>query len=151
MSAIPEEFIKQTTQLSEEVTRPFPGSTKIYVQGSRPDIRVPMRQVQQADTAASFGVEKNPPVTVYDTSGLYSDPAADIDLMAGLPDVRAGWIGERNDTEQLEGPSSAFGHERQTDAELPYHSIVALNDHGSPLHYQGRSKAVPRPFNSRFS
>ena len=55
MSAIPEDFIKKTTQLSEEVTRPFPNSTKIYVQGSRPDIRVPMRQIRQADTPASFG------------------------------------------------------------------------------------------------
>jgi len=118
MSAIPEEFIKKTTQLSDDVTRPFPNSTKIYVQGSRPDIRVPMRQVQQADTPASFGVEKNPPITVYDTSGPYSDPAADIDLMAGLPDVRAGWINERQDTEQLNGPSSAFGLERQADPEL---------------------------------
>jgi len=104
MSAIPEDFIKKTTQLSVDVTRPFPGSCKIYVQGSRPDIRVPMRQIQQADTPASFGVEKNPPITVYDTSGPYSDPVADIDLLAGLADVRAGWISERNDTEQLDGP-----------------------------------------------
>ena len=118
MSAIPEEFIKKTTQLSDDVTRPFPNSTKIYVQGSRPDIRVPMRQVQQADTPASFGVEKNPPITVYDTSGPYSDPDATIDLMRGLPDVRAGWIKERNDTEQLDGPSSEFGHQRQADPEL---------------------------------
>ncbi len=88
MSAIPEEFIKQTAQLSEEVTRPFPSSRKIYVQGSRPDIRVPMRQIQQADTPASFGAEQNPPITVYDTSGPYSDPDAEIDLLAGLADVR---------------------------------------------------------------
>jgi len=60
MSAIPEDFIKKTAQLSEDVTRPFPGSTKIYVTGSRPDIRVPMRQIRQSETAASFGVEKNP-------------------------------------------------------------------------------------------
>ena len=89
MSAIPEDFIKKTTQLSEDVTRPFPNSRKIYVEGSRPDIRVPMRQVEQADTAASFGAEKNPPITVYDTSGPYSDPEASIDLLAGLADVRA--------------------------------------------------------------
>ena len=118
MSAIPEEFIKKTTQLSDDVTRPFPNSAKIYVEGSRPDIRVPMRQIQQADTPASFGVEKNPPITVYDTSGPYSDPEASIDLMAGLPDVRAGWIDERNDTELLGGPSSEFGHKRQADPEL---------------------------------
>ena len=120
MSAIPEEFIKKTTQLSEDVTRPFPNSVKIYVAGSRPDIRVPMRQVQQDDTAASFGVEKNPPITVYDTSGPYSDPDASIDLMGGLPDVRAGWIDERNDTGLLDGPSSDFGHQRQADPELAH-------------------------------
>jgi phosphomethylpyrimidine synthase len=120
MSAIPEDFIKKTTQLSEDVTRPFPGSTKIYVTGSRPDIRVPMRQVQQSETAASFGVEKNPPITVYDTSGPYSDPAAEIDLLAGLPDVRKVWIEERNDTEQLDGPGSEFGRERQTNPELAH-------------------------------
>ncbi|MGB5441953.1 MAG: phosphomethylpyrimidine synthase ThiC [Gammaproteobacteria bacterium] len=118
MSAIPEDFIKKTTQLSEDVTRPFPGSTKIYVQGSRPDIRVPMRQIQQSDTPASFGVEKNPPITVYDTSGPYSDPAAAIDLLAGLPDVRHAWIAERNDTEQLDGPGSEYGRERQSRPEL---------------------------------
>ncbi len=120
MSAIPEEFIKKTTQLSEDVTRPFPNSVKIYVAGSRPDIRVPMRQVQQDDTPASFGVEKNPPITVYDTSGPYSDPDASIDLMGGLPDVRAGWIDERNDTGLLDGPSSDFGNERQADPELAH-------------------------------
>jgi len=120
MSAIPEEFIKKTTQLSDDVTRPFPGSRKIYVQGSRPDIRVPMRQIQQADTPASFGVEKNPPITVYDTSGPYSDPAADIDLLAGLADVRSAWISERNDTEQLDGPGSEFGRQRQADPALAH-------------------------------
>jgi len=118
MSAIPEDFVKKTTQLSDAVTRPFPGSMKIYVQGSRPDIRVPMRQIRQADTPASFGVEKNPPITVYDTSGPYSDPAANIDLLAGLADVRGAWIRERNDTEQLGGPGSEFGRERQADPEL---------------------------------
>ena len=120
MSAIPEDFIKKTTQLSEDVTRPFPNSRKVYVEGSRPDIRVPMRQVEQADTAASFGAEKNPPITVYDTSGPYSDPEASIDLLAGLADVRASWITDRADTEQLDGPSSAFGQERQSNPELAH-------------------------------
>jgi phosphomethylpyrimidine synthase len=118
MSAIPEDFIKKTARLSDEVTRPFPNSTKIYVQGSRPDIRVPMREVAQADTPASFGAERNPPVTVYDTSGPYTDPKAHIDLMQGLPTVRSPWIEGRADTELLAGPSSAFGHERKSDPEL---------------------------------
>jgi phosphomethylpyrimidine synthase len=120
MSAIPDDFIKKTAQLSEDVTRPFPNSSKLYVQGSRPDIRVPMRQIRQADTPASFGAEKNPPITVYDTSGPYSDPDAAIDLLAGLPDVRTPWISDRNDTEQLDGPGSAFGRERQSNPALAH-------------------------------
>jgi phosphomethylpyrimidine synthase len=118
MSAIPEDFIRKTAQLSADVTRPFPNSSRIFVPGSRPDIRVPMREIHQADTAASFGVEKNPPITVYDTSGPYTDPDATIDLLAGLPSVRGGWIAERDDTEQLDGPSSEFGRQRQHDPEL---------------------------------
>ena len=120
MSAIPEDFIRKTARLSDEVTRPFPSSRKIHVQGSRPDIRVPMRQVEQADTPASFGSEQNPPITLYDTSGPYTDPDASIDLMRGLPPLRDVWIGERGDTEQLPGPSSAFGHERQSRPDLAH-------------------------------
>ncbi|HUT40226.1 MAG TPA: phosphomethylpyrimidine synthase ThiC [Gammaproteobacteria bacterium] len=118
MSAIPEDFIRKTAQLSADVTRPFPNSTRIYVQGSRPDIRVPMREIRQADTPASFGVEQNPPITVYDTSGPYTDPDACIDLLAGLPDVRGNWIAERGDTGLLDGPSSEFGRARQHDPAL---------------------------------
>ncbi len=118
MSAIPEDFIRQTTQLSEEVTRPFSGSRKIYVQGSRPDIRVPMREIMQADTETNEGVEQNPPIPVYDTSGIYTDPDAEIDLLKGLPPLRDNWILERDDTEQLSGPSSAYGQQRQSDPDL---------------------------------
>jgi phosphomethylpyrimidine synthase len=118
MSAIPEDFIKKTASLSEEVTRPFLKSKKIYVQGSRPDIRVPMREIEQDPTAASFGAEENPPITVYDTSGPYTDPEQKIDLMQGMPDLRSKWIEERDDTEQLSGPSSEYGQIRQGDPEL---------------------------------
>jgi phosphomethylpyrimidine synthase len=118
MSAIPEDFIRKTARLSDEVTRPFPSSRKIHVQGSRPDIRVPMRQVEQADTPASFGSEQNPPITIYDTSGPYTDPDATIDLMRGLPTLRDVWITERGDAEQLTGPSSSFGRDRQSSPEL---------------------------------
>ena len=62
MSAIPEEFLKKTAELSEDVTRPFSSSEKVYVEGSRPDIQVPMRAVQQMDTQTDAGVEKNPPI-----------------------------------------------------------------------------------------
>jgi phosphomethylpyrimidine synthase len=118
MSAIPEDFIRKATRLSDEVTRPFPNSSKIYVTGSRPDIRVPMRQVSQADTPAGIGSEKNPPVTLYDTSGPYTDPDVEVDLLAGLPEVRTAWIEARADTEQLAGPTSEYGRARQASPEL---------------------------------
>ncbi|WP_303902575.1 phosphomethylpyrimidine synthase ThiC [Thiohalomonas denitrificans] len=119
MSAIPDEFLKKTARLSEEVTRPFPRSEKIYVTGSRPDLKVGMRKVEQDSThSSSGGEETNPPVFIYDTSGPYTDPDADIDLMKGLPGMREAWIEERADTERLDGPSSEYGRARQDDAEL---------------------------------
>lgn len=122
VSAIPEDFQQKTARLSAEVTRPFSNSKKIYVQGSRPDIRVPMREIAQSSTHSLDGavVEENPPITVYDTSGPFTDPAVTVDLMKGMPDVRSGWIEERNDTERLEGPTSDFGSTRQADPELAH-------------------------------
>ena len=118
MSAIPEEFLKKTAQLSDDVTKPFTNSKKIYIEGSRPDIRVPMREISQADAQTSGAPELNPPITIYDTSGPYTDPEAKIDLMQGLPAVRDGWINQRGDTVLLDGPSSEFGRQRQNDPEL---------------------------------
>ena len=118
MSAIPEEFLQKTAKLSEEVTKPFPKSRKIYTEGSRADIRVPMREISQDDTHTSSAPEKNPPIYVYDTSGPYTDPEASIDLMKGLPALRERWIDERGDTEWLDGPSSEFGSARQSDPSL---------------------------------
>jgi phosphomethylpyrimidine synthase len=118
MSAIPQDFVKQTARLSDEITQPFPGSRKIHVPGSRTDIQVPMREVTLASTQTSAGTEDNPPITLYDTSGPYTDPEASIDLMKGLPALREAWIQERDNTEQLEGPSSEFGRARADDPEL---------------------------------
>jgi phosphomethylpyrimidine synthase len=120
MSAIPHDFIRRTAQLSDEVTQPFPRSRKVYVEGSRPDIRVPMREVSLTPTHSSTGVEENPPVYIYDTSGPYTDPQARIDLMAGLPDIRGAWIEARGDTQTLSGPSSSFGLRRQSDPDLAH-------------------------------
>ncbi|WP_305792682.1 phosphomethylpyrimidine synthase ThiC [Sedimenticola hydrogenitrophicus] len=97
---------------------PFPGSRKIYLQGSRPDIRVPMREISLTDTPASFGAEKNAPVLVYDTSGIYTDPDVSIDLRSGLPEIRRTWIEERGDTERLTGVSSQFTRQRKANPEL---------------------------------
>ncbi|MBZ0071594.1 MAG: phosphomethylpyrimidine synthase ThiC [Gammaproteobacteria bacterium] len=120
MSAIPDEFIRKTAQLSEEVTRPFANSRKIYVQGSRPDIRVGMREVVQAPTQTSAAPEENPPIVVYDTSGPYTDPSAHIDLRKGLAPLREAWILERGDTEQLDGPSSEYGRMHHDDPRLAH-------------------------------
>ncbi|MEJ2378338.1 MAG: phosphomethylpyrimidine synthase ThiC [Pseudolabrys sp.] len=120
MSAIPEEFLNKTAKLSEEVTRPFTNSRKIYLQGSRPDLRVPMREIEQSPTHTSGAPEENPPITVYDTSGPYTDPDVKIDLLKGLPALREAWILERGDTEQLDGPTSEYGRARQSDPDLAH-------------------------------
>jgi phosphomethylpyrimidine synthase len=111
-------FDAATATVDTNAVQALPNSTKVYVEGSRPDIRVPMRAVAQSDTPASFGGEPNPPVFVYDTSGPYTDPAAQIDIRRGLPALRRNWIVERGDTEELPGPSSAFGAGRLLDSSL---------------------------------
>jgi phosphomethylpyrimidine synthase len=116
MQSLP--FDSDTATADQAAIAPFPNSTKIHVPGSRPDIRVPMRAIAQADTPDSFGGEPNPPLYVYDTSGPYTDPAIAIDIRAGLPTPRLPWIVERGDTEQLAGPSSAYGIERLQDTRL---------------------------------
>jgi phosphomethylpyrimidine synthase len=111
-------FIASQAHVDEAAIQPLPKSRKVYVEGSRPDIRVPMREISQADTPASFGAEKNPPIHVYDTSGPYTDPAVKIDIRDGLPGLRTKWIEERGDTEVLAGPSSGYGVERLADPKL---------------------------------
>ena len=104
---------QQEEQLQSMCLKPLPNSRKIYVPGTRFDIRVPMREVAQSETRTASGVEPNPPVYLYDTSGPYSDPACRIDIHAGLPDLRKKWIEARGDSELLPGPSSGFGRKRQ--------------------------------------
>ncbi|NHZ42366.1 phosphomethylpyrimidine synthase ThiC [Massilia aquatica] len=114
----PLKFDSATATVDEAAIAPFPNSRKVYAQGSRADLRVPMRAVSQSDTAASFGAEPNPPVYIYDTSGPYTDPEAAIDIRSGLGTPRLPWILERGDTEQLAGPSSAYGQARLDDPAL---------------------------------
>ena len=113
-----DQFLNETASLDPEALKPFAKSKKIYVTGSRPDLKVPFREISLSDTPSSFGAEKNPPVMVYDTSGPYTDPNYQIDIRNGLPSLRAKWIEERNDTEFLDGPTSLYGHERKTNPEL---------------------------------
>ena len=81
-------FLSQAAHVDAAAIKPLPNSRKVYVQGSRPDIRVPMREISQAETPASMGAEVNPPVYVYDCSGPYTDPSVSIDIRSGLATPR---------------------------------------------------------------
>ncbi len=111
-------FLAATAQVDEAAVKALPNSKKIYIEGSRPDIQVPMREISQSDTPASFGAETNPPIFVYDCSGPYTDPGAKIDIRHGLSPLRQPWIEDRGDTEVLQSPSSKFGLERLNDPKL---------------------------------
>ncbi|MCO8057242.1 phosphomethylpyrimidine synthase ThiC [Acinetobacter towneri] len=111
----PADISAQHEQDAKDLTRILPASKKVYIQGSRPDIQVPMREIELTDTPTGLGGEHNPPLMVYDTSGVYTDPNVEIDLNKGLPNIRDSWIEERQDTEKLETLSSAFGQERLRD------------------------------------
>nr|WP_288256364.1 phosphomethylpyrimidine synthase ThiC [uncultured Pseudomonas sp.] len=118
MSTQQQKNLSESAQVDQQSVQPFPRSQKVYVQGSRPDIRVPMREISLDVTPTDFGGEINAPVTVYDTSGPYTDPNVSIDVRKGLADVRSAWIEDRGDTEKLPGLSSEFGQRRLNDAEL---------------------------------
>ena len=118
MNAQPSDLVRSAQELSDAVTRPIPGSRKIHVQGSRADLRVPLREIGQAQTPGLFGGEENPPIAVYDTSGPYTDPDYQVDLVAGLPAMRAPWIADRGDTETLTGLSSEFSRRHAEAPEL---------------------------------
>lgn len=115
MSTTSEQFLDKITRLDDTTKYQFTNSSKVYVQGSRLDLLVPMREIKLSDTLTAKGSEPNAPLRVYDTSGLYSDKSVKIDLRAGLPAIRAAWIEERDDTEVLPGVSSTFGKLRQAD------------------------------------
>ena len=151
MNALPSSLLQQTEQLSESVTRPIPGSRKIFVQGSRPDLQVAMREIAQTQTPTLFGGEENPPITVYDPSGPYTDPDARIDLRSGLLALRAKWIEERGDTELLSQLSSEFGRGRETNARLdavrfPSRTLPRVAKAGanvSQMHYARKGIITP--------
>ena len=128
MNANPK-FLSATAHVDEAAVKPLPSSRKVYVQGSRADIQVPMREISQSDTPASFGAERNPPMFVYDTSGPYTDPRAAIDIRNGLAPMRERWIEERADTELMAGPTSIYGRARLGDAKL---AEMRFNLHRTP-------------------
>ena len=150
-----EKFLASNAQVDEAVVHALPRSRKIYVEGSRPDIRVPMREISQSETPAAMGSEQNPPICVYDCSGPYTDPAVRIDIRSGLAPLRAAWIEERGDSEELPAPSSAYGRERAGDAELaemrfelqrrPRRAKTGANFSGNvtQMHYARRGIVTP--------
>ncbi|MFS7309576.1 phosphomethylpyrimidine synthase ThiC [Rahnella inusitata] len=103
----------------------FPNSRRIYLQGERTDIRVPMREIQLSPTLVGGGkdtpqYEENEAIPVYETAGPYGDPEASIDVHAGLAKCRASWIAERADTEELPQVSSGFTQQRLADEGLDH-------------------------------
>ena len=151
MNARTADILQQARQLSESVTRPIPGSRKIHVEGSRPDLRVAMREIALTRTPTLFGGEDNPPVTVYDPSGPYTDPAVSIDLAAGLAPLRARWIEERGDTEVLPRLTSEFGRAREHDAKLAHvrfpsrtlPRVARAGTNVTQMHYARRGIVTP--------
>ena len=115
--------LRDTAQVDTASVQPLPASSKIYVQGSRADIQVPMREIKLTPTPVmgkdgQAALEPNAPIRVYDTSGIYTDPNANIDIRKGLPAIRDAWIVERNDTELLDTETSQYTLERLNDAAL---------------------------------
>ncbi len=112
-------FKNDTAKVDARAILPMPNSSKVYIEGSRPDIQVAMRKITQSDTDAPYDEEKNPPIYVYDCSGPYTDAdVSSIDISSGLKAIRTPWIVGRGDTEELTGPSSAYGIERLNDPKL---------------------------------
>ena len=107
-----------------QITRdPFPASRKVYIEGSSPGVRVPMREIEQSPTqqATQDGTSmpvSNPPIRIYDTSGPFTDPEVDIDVRKGLEPLRQEWIVERGDVDELDDISSRYGRIRAKDASL---------------------------------
>ncbi len=146
---------KDKTPEQHIITRvPLPASRKVYVPGKLHDIKVAMREIGLSDTVHKFNgnkTEKNPPVTVYDTSGPYTDPAIGIDLKKGLPRLREAWIAQRNDTEQLKEVSSEYGRQRLNDANLDHLRFEHLKSplraksgkNVSQLHYARKGIITP--------
>ncbi len=103
------------TDFSSMTLGPISGSCKKYLQGSYPDVRVPFREITLTPTPTATGQEHNPAVRVYDTSGIYTDTSASIDLHLGLPGIRSPWLERRADSESLNGLSSDFARQRERD------------------------------------
>lgn len=138
---------------SEKITQtPFPNSTKVFVPGKLFPIQVAMRQIALSPTKLSNGqIEVNPPITIYDTSGPYTDGTQEIDIRKGLPRLRDQWILERNDVIQLENISSQYGQKRLADTTLDElrfayshkPKVAAAGKNVTQLHYARKGIITP--------
>ncbi|MBN1113679.1 MAG: phosphomethylpyrimidine synthase ThiC [Bacteroidales bacterium] len=112
--------------------KPFPGSKKVYVKGEMFDINVSMREIELSDTVDFDGNRiENQNITVYDTSGPYTDENYNVDITQGLPKIRQQWILDRGDVEQLNQMTSQYGNQRLNNTELD--SIRFKNHTNKPL------------------
>ncbi|MCH2174961.1 MAG: phosphomethylpyrimidine synthase ThiC [Lentisphaeria bacterium] len=111
-------FESSKAVVDNEAIQPFPNSEKIFIEGSRSDIKVPMRKITLSETPESFGGGENESIYVYDTSGPYTDPQQTIDIRQGITRIREDWIEERKDTIQLDSVTSSYGQERLENEKL---------------------------------
>lgn len=154
---MPDEQRNAAPNAIDEACQPIMGSRKVYVSGSRSDIRVPMREIRQDPTPLANGeLEQNPPLSVYDTSGPYTDPDARIDIRQGLPPLRDAWIEERGDSEQLAGLTSDYGRRRAADVataglRFPHIRAPGYCHPGDGIHRHPRKPAPARASRSRLA
>ena len=135
----------------KKTLEPFPASKKVYVKGSKPDIKVPMREVVQTPTQTKEGEEINPPILIYDTSGPYTDPNSEIDLSKGLVPLRTNWIEKRKDTEILTERTSTFAKQLDISRELksltypnlPQPRKAKQGNNVSQMHYARKGIITP--------
>jgi phosphomethylpyrimidine synthase len=151
MSANAEPFLSEKAKVDDLAIESFPNSKKIYIQGSRDDIRVPMREISQSATLVGIVKEENPVIAVYDTSGPYTDPDVQIDIRKGLHHLRKAWIDERSDTEALQQFSSEYGRQRMQSQELeqiryehtPLPRRAVSGKNVSQMHYARQGMITP--------
>ncbi|OLS38706.1 phosphomethylpyrimidine synthase ThiC [Alkalihalophilus pseudofirmus] len=147
--------MSDTMQKNLSIMSQFPESKKVYVRGSREDLKVPMREISLSNTTGSFGEEQNPPLRVYDTSGPYTDPQHTVELDKGLPPLRSNWIFERGDVETYSGRKVCAmdnGYKSENDPrasyqEFPRQSLTAVRakagNNVTQLHYAKKGMITP--------
>ena len=145
------ELLSENERVNDATIDQLPASRKVYVAGSRPDLNVPMREIQLSPTDTAEGPEANEPLQVYDTSGPFTDPEAAIDLRQGLAPLRAGWIDERGDTQRLSEFSSETTRQRLRDPRRdafrfgrpPKPRVASAGGNVSQMHYARKGMVTP--------